>query len=149
MIPTFNCVAAATNKNIINDNLHNVKSNLLYTLDLLKIILYDSFMTLNTVFVQGENIMFGAGTFRLKGSSLLTKAEENGIENRHQLAMASGISYQSILKLFDDEPLKQLNILVLAKLLINGVGYTPAELESVKLSDIFEYVSENELGTAA
>jgi len=93
--------------------------------------------------------MFGAGTFRLKGSSLLTKAEENGIENRHQLAMASGISYQSILKLFDDEPLKQLNILVLAKLLVNGVGYTPEELESVKLSDIFEYVSENDLGTAA
>ena len=92
--------------------------------------------------------MFGAGTFRLKGSSLLTKAEENGIENRHQLAMASGISYQSILKLFDGEPMNQLNMHILAKLLINGVGYTPEDLENVKLSDIFEYVNEEEMGTA-
>jgi hypothetical protein len=105
-------------------------------------------MTLDTVFEQGENIMFGAGTFRLKGSSLLAKAEENGIENRHQLSMASGISYQSIHKLFDGSPITQINMHVLAKLLINGVGYTTEELENVKLSDIFEYVSESELGTA-
>lgn len=92
--------------------------------------------------------MFGSGTFRLKGSSLLSKAEENGVENRHQLAMCSGISPQSIYALFDGEPMNQINTKVLAKLLIKGVGYTPKELESVRFGDIFEYVDEAELGTA-
>ena len=92
--------------------------------------------------------MFGSGTFRLKGSSLLSKAEENGIENRHQLAMASGISPQSIYGLFDGEPMNQINIKVLAKLLIRGAGYTPEELANVRFGDIFEYVPEDELGTA-
>jgi len=92
--------------------------------------------------------MFGAGTFRLKGSFLLSKAEEHGIENRHQLAMSSGISPQSIYALFDGEPMNQINTKVLAKLLIRGIGYTPEELDNVKFGDIFEYVSENELGTA-
>jgi len=92
--------------------------------------------------------MFGSGTFRMKGSSLLSKAEEHGFENRHQIAMASGISYQSILKLFDGEPMKQIDTRILAKLLIRGIGYTPEELENVKFGDIFEYVPEDEMGTA-
>jgi len=82
------------------------------------------------------------GTFRLKGSSLLTKAEKNGVENRHQLSLRSGISSQSIYSIFDGEPMKQIDLRVLAKILINGVGYTPEELENVKFGDIFEYVIE-------
>ena len=92
--------------------------------------------------------MFGAGTFRLKGSSLLSKAKERGVENRHQLGMAAGISHQSIYAMFDGDPAKQINLPVLAKLLINGVGYKPEELANVKFGDIFEYVDENEMGTA-
>lgn len=83
------------------------------------------------------------GTFRLKGSSLLTKAEENGVENRHQLSLRSGISTQTIYSTFDGSPIKQIDLRVLAKILINGVGYTPEELMNVKFGDIFEYVIED------
>lgn len=92
--------------------------------------------------------MQGSGTFQLKGSSLLSKAEENGIENRHQLSMASGISTQTIYSIFDGDPMMKIDLRVLAKLLIKGVGYTPEELENVKFGDIFEYVEETELGAA-
>ena len=92
--------------------------------------------------------MFGAGTFRLKGSSLLSKAKDRGIENRHQLSMAAGVSHQTIYAIFDNEPMKQISLPVLAKLLINGAGFTPDELENVKFGEIFEYIAENQLGTA-
>ena len=82
------------------------------------------------------------GTFRLKGSSLLSRAEVNGVENRHQLSLRSGISTQTIYSLFDGSPIKQIDLRVLAKILINGVGITPEELENVKFGDIFEYVIE-------
>ncbi|MEA3327793.1 MAG: helix-turn-helix transcriptional regulator [Chloroflexota bacterium] len=89
-----------------------------------------------------------SGTFRLKGIFLLSRAKENGVENRHQLAMKSNISHQSIYKIFDGEPMKQINLRVLSRLLILGVGYTPEELMNVKFGDIFEYVDEEEYGTA-
>ena len=92
--------------------------------------------------------MFGAGTFRLKGSSLLSKAKERGIENRHQLSMAAGLSHQTIYAIFDEDPIKLLSMPGLAKLLINGAGYTPEELASVKFGELFEYIPENEMGTA-
>ena len=92
--------------------------------------------------------MFGSGTFRLKGSSLLSKAEENGVENRHQLGMAAGVSHQSIYSLFEGDPILKIDLRVLAKILIKGIGYTPEELENVKFGDIFEYVPEDQLGTA-
>jgi len=88
------------------------------------------------------------GTFRLKGSSLLARAKENDVENRHQLAMKSNISHQSIYSIFDGEPMKQIDLRVLSRLLILGVGYTPEELMNVKFGDIFEYVDENEIGAA-
>ena len=90
--------------------------------------------------------MFGSGTFRLKGSSLLSKAEENGIENRHQLSIMSGISHQTVYGLFEGEPIMKIDLRVLAKILIRGAGYTPQELANVKFGDIFEYVDENETG---
>lgn len=92
--------------------------------------------------------MFGAGTFRLKGSFLLSKAKERGIENRHQLSMAAGLSHQTIYAIFDDDPVKLMSMPGLTKLLINGAGYTPDELANVKFGDIFEYVPENKMGTA-
>jgi len=92
--------------------------------------------------------MLGSGTFRLKGSSLLSKAEENGIENRHQLSMASGISPQTIYSIFEGDPMMKIDLRVLAKLLIKGVGFTPEELENVRFGDIFEYIDENKMGTA-
>lgn len=92
--------------------------------------------------------MFGSGTFRLKGSSLLSKAEEKGVENRHQLSMAAGISTQTIYSIFEGDPMMKIDLRVLAKILIKGIGYTPEELANVKFGDIFEYVDESELGTA-
>mgnify|MGYP006910701005 CR=1 FL=1 len=91
--------------------------------------------------VQGDAQM-EIGTFRLKGSSLLSKAKQNGVENRHQLSLRSGISSQSIYGIFDGLPIKQIDLRVLAKILILGIGYTPAELENVKFGDIFEFVKE-------
>ena len=92
--------------------------------------------------------MDGSGTFRLKGSSLLSRAEENGVENRHQLGTKANISHQTIYSIFDGEPLKQIDLRVLARLLIKGVGFTPEELENVKFGDIFEYVEEVGQGAA-
>ena len=92
--------------------------------------------------------MFGSGTFRLKGSSLLSKAKEKGIDNRHQLSMAAGISTQTIYSIFEGDPMMKIDLRVLAKILIRGAGYTPQELENVRFGDIFEYVDENEMGTA-
>ena len=83
-----------------------------------------------------------SGTFRLKGSSLLSRAEKNNVENRHQLSLRSGISTQTIYSLFSGEPIKQLDLRVLAKILIDGVGLTQEELDNVKFGDIFEYVDE-------
>ena len=83
-----------------------------------------------------------SGTFRLKGSSLLSRAEKNNVENRHQLSLRSGISTQTVYSLFSGEPIKQLDLRVLAKILIDGVGLTQEELENVKFGDIFEYVEE-------
>lgn len=88
------------------------------------------------------------GTFRLKGSSLLARAKKNGVENRHQLSFKTNVSHQSIYALFDGEPMTQMNLYVLAKILILGVGYTPEELMNVKFGDIFEYVDPEELGAA-
>lgn len=82
------------------------------------------------------------GTFRLKGSSLLSRARKNGVENRHQLSLRSGISSQSIYSIFDGSAMKQIDLRVLAKILINGIGYTPEELENTKFGEIFEYVDE-------
>lgn len=112
--------------------------------------LYYIIMTLTATHTsgQGEPNMIRSGTFRLKGSSLLSKAEENGIENRHQISMKAGISTQSIYSIFDGAPMKQIDLRVLARLLIRGVGYTPEELENVKFGEIFEYVDETEMGTA-
>ena len=87
--------------------------------------------------------MFGSGTFRLKGSSLLSKAKEKGIDNRHQLSMAAGISTQTIYSIFEGDPMMKIDLRVLAKILIRGAGYTPQELENVRFGDIFEYVDEN------
>jgi DNA-binding XRE family transcriptional regulator len=92
--------------------------------------------------------MDGSGTFRLKGGSLLSRAEKNGVENRHQLGMKANISHQTIYSIFDGEPMKQIDLRVLARLLIKGVGFTPEELENVKFGDIFEYVYEDDLRAA-
>lgn len=90
----------------------------------------------------------GTGTFRLKGSSLLARAKKNGVENRHQLGLEAKVSHQTIYAIFDGEPMMQIDLRVLAKILILGVGYTPEELMNVKFGDIFEYVDEDDLGAA-
>lgn len=87
--------------------------------------------------------MNGSGTFRLKGSFLLSKAEEHGVENRHQLALRSQVSHQSIYSIFDEDPMTRIDLRVLAKILIDGVGLSPEELEDVRFGDIFEYVKED------
>jgi hypothetical protein len=96
---------------------------------------------------QGDRTM-KTGTFRLKGSSLLARAKENGVENRHQLSFKANVSHQSVYSLFDGTPMTQMNLYVLAKILIVGLGYTPDELMDVKFGEIFEYVDPDELGAA-
>lgn len=83
-----------------------------------------------------------SGTFHLKGSSLLEKAKDNGVENMHQLHLQAGVTYQTIHRYINDEGLEKLNLNVLASVLINGIGYTPDELMDVKFGDIFEYVED-------
>ena len=91
----------------------------------------------------------GSGTFRLKGSSLLSKAKEKkGIENAHQLSMEAKITYQTVYKYFDSEGMKALDLRVLAQLLLSGVGYTQEELMDVKFGDIFEYINNFDNGAA-
>jgi hypothetical protein len=97
---------------------------------------------------HGEPIMSEKGTFRLKGSFLLSKAKENGVDNRHQIALRSQVSHQSIYSIFDDDPLTRIDLRVLAKILIDGVGMTPYQLANVKFGDIFEYVEEKDNGAA-
>lgn len=99
-------------------------------------------MTLPQMFFDQGEAQMESGTFRLKGSSLLSRAEKNNVENRHQLSLRSGISTQTIYSLFSGEPIKQLDLRVLAKILIDGVGLTQEELDNVKFGDIFEYVDE-------
>ena len=85
----------------------------------------------------------GSGTFRLKGSSLLDKAKQNGVENMHQLHLESRVTYQTIQKYMKESELPSIDLHVLACLLLDGVGYTPEELMNVKFGDIFEYVEES------
>lgn len=89
------------------------------------------------------------GTFRLKGSSLLSRAKENkGIENAHQLSLEARITYQTVYKYFNEDGMKALDLRVLASLLIEGVGYDPKELMNVKFGDIFEYIEKYQDGAA-
>lgn len=89
------------------------------------------------------------GTFRLKGSSLLSRAMENkGIKNAHQLSLEARITYQTVYKYFDQEGMKALDLRVLASLLIDGVGYDPKELMNVKFGEIFEYIENYNDGAA-
>jgi hypothetical protein len=100
-------------------------------------------MTLPKLFFSQGEAQMETGTFRLKGSSLLSRAEKNNVENRHQLSLRSGISTQTIYSLFSGEPMKQLVLRVLAKILYDGIGFTYEELENVKFGDIFEYVEKD------
>ena len=90
----------------------------------------------------------GSGTFRLKGSSLLSKAKSKGIENAHQLSMEAKITYQTVYKYFDSDGMKALDLRVLAQLLFQGAGYTPEELNNTKFGDIFEHISDFDNGAA-
>ncbi len=84
-----------------------------------------------------------SGTFRLKGSSLLEKAKENGIENMHQLHLEAGVTYQTVHRYINDENMEKINLRVFADVLFNGVGYTPEELMNMKFGDLFEYVDDD------
>ena len=91
----------------------------------------------------------GTGTLRLRGSSLLDRAKSNkGVENKHQLSYEARVAYNTILKYFDEDGMKALDLRVLCTLLIQGIGFTPEELMNVKFGDIFEYIENYQDGAA-
>lgn len=84
------------------------------------------------------------GTFRLKGQGLLQRAKARGVANLYQLHLRSGRGWQTTHKYMTRETLQSIDLEILADLLIDGVGLTPAEIAEMKFGDIFEFVPAEE-----
>jgi hypothetical protein len=93
-----------------------------------------------------EQIMIKKGTFRLKGPNLLSLGR--GADNPHRLAMQSGVSTQTIYRYFNDpESVKQVDLVTLASIIIDGLGISPEDLHLLSFADVFEFIPNKENGT--
>lgn len=71
----------------------------------------------------------------LKGKRIL---EISGLENAHQVAMRSRVSYPSIEKYINKSgTVKYIDLSVLASLMIEGCGMTKEDFLNMKFGDIF------------
>ncbi len=74
----------------------------------------------------------------LKGKEIL---ERSGFANTHQLALKAQVSYPTVHRYITDaENLTNINLEALAAILLKGCGMSPAELENIRLGDLFEVV---------
>ena len=74
--------------------------------------------------------------FILRGSRLL---ELSGMQNAHQLALRSQVSYPTIDKYVNrPELVGSFDTTVLAEILSRGLGMTPEQISNITLGDLFE-----------
>ena len=63
------------------------------------------------------------------------------LTNRHQLSLAAGVSYPTVFKYMDQSADDDIDIFsgrVLYALLVEGFGMSPAEVDNLRVGDIFE-----------
>jgi hypothetical protein len=76
----------------------------------------------------------------LRGAALL---EMSKAENTNQLALKARISPQTVYKYIGSpEEIQALDLSVLSKLLVDGVGLGVEEVKALRLGDIFDIVIE-------
>ena len=80
------------------------------------------------------------GTFRLNSEYLLKKAKENGRPSIYRISKLAGITTHTAYKLFKSEKLYSMDMAILSRLLINGIGFTPEEMKGLLFTDVFVHV---------
>lgn len=84
------------------------------------------------------------GAFRLKGRFFHSDKLK---VNKHQLSQRENVSYPTLLRYLgqseDSEAIKNFSGEVLYALLVEGFGMSPAEVENLRVGDIFEVVPKN------
>lgn len=84
-----------------------------------------------------------SGVFRLKGSRLMALGKERGVENPHQVSMKSGVSYPTIHRYAEKpEEVEAISLRALYGFLVDGLGLSPDEVESLRFGDVFEAVPD-------
>jgi hypothetical protein len=71
--------------------------------------------------------------------------EDKLTKNKHQVSLDGKVSYPSLIKyLKPDSDIRNISGDVLYAILIDGMGYTIAEVENLRVGDLFEFVTELE-----
>jgi len=74
----------------------------------------------------------------LKGRALLERSET---PNAHQFSLKARVSYPTVERIVNrPEAVKAIDLFNLAALLTDGLGLTPEQALSLKLSDVFDIV---------
>ena len=84
-----------------------------------------------------------SGTFRLNGRFF---NEDKLKMNMHRLSLEEKVSRPTIVRYLRDEDIDNFSGEVLFAILTSGFGLSPDEIKELKVSDLFEIVSENGTG---
>ena len=81
--------------------------------------------------------MIKTGTFRLNSVFLSNEAEARGRKNIYRISLKSEVTAHTAYKLFKAEKLHSMDMEILSRLLLDGIGFTPDEVKELKLTDVF------------
>lgn len=84
------------------------------------------------------------GTFRLKGANLVKIARDRGVDNVHQIALNSGVTYQTVHKYAtkpEDTP--SVHLKTLYGIIVDGMNMSAEELQDLKFVDVFEAIPDS------
>lgn len=97
---------------------------------------YDLF----TMTQRGSLDILANGYFRLKARELLEKHDTN----LHRASQKGQVTYGTLHRYVSTpEEVKAMSTRVLYAFLVDGLGYSPAELEDLRFGDVFEVVKDN------
>lgn len=90
-----------------------------------------------------NNTVMSSGYLRLKAAELI---EQRGT-NLHRASQRGGFSYPTMYRYIKSpERIESMHMRSIVGLLVDGLGFTPEEIEQMRFGDVFEIVLDNEEG---